>query len=205
MIRFNVNKKVKTQFFYRWRKAYLQRERNHGLKMDGLNVLRRFTETREARTLRRFICVWRDRCLQNETCQDFIFTVMQKKRKNNTRQAFIMWLAHCKRQQLEEKYEHMSELVTNMWFKQKVFLAMKLAVMNSQAEHEIIKFKAWKSWCEQARNDKYFNKKAIMVEKIEGTRTEMLIKRVFDAIRFSNVNNKFEATRQELEDKIPIR
>ena len=101
-----------------------------------------------------------------------------------------MWLAHCKRQQLEEKYEHMSELVTNMWFKQKVFLAMKLAVMNSKAEHEIIKFKAWKSWCEQARNDKYFNKKAIMVEKIEGTRTEMLIKRVFDAIRFSNVNDK---------------
>lgn len=44
-----------------------------------------------------------------------------------------------------------------------------------------------------------------MVEKIEGTRTEMLIKRVFDAIRFSNVNDKFEATRQELEDKIPIR
>lgn len=44
-----------------------------------------------------------------------------------------------------------------------------------------------------------------MVQKIEGTRTEMLIKRVFDAIRYSNVNDKFEATRQELEDKIPIR
>mgnify|MGYP000099846225 CR=1 FL=1 len=44
-----------------------------------------------------------------------------------------------------------------------------------------------------------------MIEKIEGTRTEMLKKRVFDAIRFSNVNDKFEATRQELEDKIPIR
>jgi hypothetical protein len=44
-----------------------------------------------------------------------------------------------------------------------------------------------------------------MVQKIEGTRTEMLLKRVFDAIRYSNVNDKFEATRQELEDKIPIR
>lgn len=33
----------------------------------------------------------------------------------------------------------------------------------------------------------------------------MLIKRVFDAIRFSNINDKFEKTRQELEDKIPIR
>jgi hypothetical protein len=44
-----------------------------------------------------------------------------------------------------------------------------------------------------------------MVEKIEGTRTEMLLKRVFDAVRYSNVNDKFEATRQELEDKIPVR
>ena len=33
----------------------------------------------------------------------------------------------------------------------------------------------------------------------------MLLKRVFDAIRYSNVNDKFEATRQELEDKIPVR
>jgi hypothetical protein len=36
-------------------------------------------------------------------------------------------------------------------------------------------------------------------------RAEMLLKRVFDAVRYSNVNDKFEATRQELEDKIPLR
>lgn len=99
----------------------------------------------------------------------------------------------------------MSELITNMWFKQKVFLAMKLQVMNAQADHEVVKFKAWKSWCENSRNDKYFAKKELLIQKIEGTRTEMLLKRVFDAIRYSNVNDKFEATRQELEDKIPLR
>lgn len=33
----------------------------------------------------------------------------------------------------------------------------------------------------------------------------MLLKKCFDSIRYSNVNDKFEATRQELEDKIPIR
>ena len=43
------------------------------------------------------------------------------------------------------------------------------------------------------------------MQKIEGTRTEMLLKKVFDAIRYSNVNDKFEATKKELEDKIPIR
>jgi hypothetical protein len=116
-----------------------------------------------------------------------------------------MWLAHAKRQSLEDRYDTMSHLITTMWFKQKVFLAMKLAVLNSQSEHEIVKFKAWKSWCENSRKNKYFDKKELLVEKIEGTRTEMLLKRVFDSIRYSNVNDKFEATRQELEDKIPIR
>lgn len=33
----------------------------------------------------------------------------------------------------------------------------------------------------------------------------MLLKKVFDAIRYSNINDKFEATKKELEDKIPIR
>jgi|TARA_B110001450_G_scaffold251453_1_gene271602 chromosome segregation ATPase len=101
LIRFNVNKKVKTQFFYQWRKAYLQRERSHGLKMDGLNVLRRFSESKEARTLRRYICHWRDICLKKESQQDFVFTIMQRKKKMHTRQAFVMWLAHSKRQGLE--------------------------------------------------------------------------------------------------------
>ena len=82
---------------------------------------------------------------------------------------------------------------------------MKLAVMNSQADNEIVKFKTWKSWCETARNNKYFAKKELLVSKIEGTRTEMLIKKCFDAIRYSNINDKFMSTRNELEDKIPVR
>ena len=67
LVRFNANKKVKTQFFYAWRKAYLRKERGHGLKMDGLNVLRRFTESKEHRTMRRFVCHWRDVCLRTES------------------------------------------------------------------------------------------------------------------------------------------
>jgi hypothetical protein len=35
--------------------------------MDGINVLRRFTESQEARTLRRYICHWRDICLKKES------------------------------------------------------------------------------------------------------------------------------------------
>ena len=173
--------------------------------MDGINVLRRFTESKEARTMRRYICQWRDVCLRKESQQEFLFKIVQRRMKANKRQGFVMWLAHTKRQGLEDRYDLMSDLITKMWFKQKVFLAIKLAVLNAQSDHEIVKFKAWKSWCENSRKNKYFLKKELLVEKIEGTRTEMLLKKVFDAIRYSNVNDKFESTRQELEDKIPIR
>ena len=63
------------------------------------------------------------------------------------------------------------------------------------AEHEIGKFKAWKRNCETSSNTKYFGKKDLLVQKIEGTRQEMLVKRVFDAIRYSNINDKYVATR----------
>jgi len=99
----------------------------------------------------------------------------------------------------------MGDLLTKMWFKQKVFLAMRLAVMNQQSESELVKFKTWKTWCEEKRKNKFIEKKTILVEKIEGTRTEMLLKRCFDALRYSIINEKFLATRRELEDKIPVR
>jgi hypothetical protein len=44
-----------------------------------------------------------------------------------------------------------------------------------------------------------------MVDKIHGIKTERLIKRIFDAIRFHNVQMKFETARDELEVKIPER
>ena len=44
-----------------------------------------------------------------------------------------------------------------------------------------------------------------MVANIEGVRTERLLKACFDAIKFSNTNDKFEKTRMMLESKIPER
>ena len=205
LVRFNVNKKIRTQFFYRWRKAYLQRERRHGQKMDALNVLRRWSESREARTMRQYICHWREACLRRERQMMYALNLLTRKSKLTARRAFVMWLGYARRQRLEERCESMRDVITTMWFKQKVFLSLKLAVMNMQAGREVEKFKAWKAWCEDSRKQKYFAKKALMVAKIDGTRTEMLLKRCFDALRYSVVNERFEATRQELEEKIPIR
>lgn len=68
-----------------------------------------------------------------------------------------------------------------------------------------MKFKEWRILCEKARKQKFFEKKVLMVDKIEGTRTEMLIKRCFDGIRYSNVHDKYEKTKNELSEKIPVK
>lgn len=90
-------------------------------------------------------------------------------------------------------------------FKQKCFLALKHACNEQRAERSNMKFKAWSSWCETARKQRYFEKKEIMVSRIEGLRTERLLKRVFDGIRYHNISLKFEEAREVLREKIPER
>ena len=51
-----------------------------------------------------------------------------------------------------------------------------------------MKFKAWSSWCETAREKRYFEKKETMVSRIEGLRTQRLLKQVFDGIRYNNIS-----------------
>jgi len=98
-----------------------------------------------------------------------------------------LWLSFCKRDSLLEKYERISDIVTETWFKQRVFLGLKHACQQQKAETACVKFTAWKNWCETARNKRYFEKKELLVQKIEGIRTERLLKRVYDAIRFGNM------------------
>ena len=67
----------------------------------------------------------------------------------------------------------------------------------------MMKFTAWKNWCETARENKYFAKKQLLVERQNGLRTERLLKQTFDAIRYYNVQTKHEETRAELAERIP--
>lgn len=41
------------------------------------------------------------------------------------RQGFVNWLGFTKKKGLEQRYDQMSELVTNLWFKQRVFLGLR--------------------------------------------------------------------------------
>ena len=82
-------------------------------------------------------------------------------------------------------------------------MGLKHACQQQKAESACIKFTAWKNWCETARKNKYFAKKELLVQKIEGIRTERLLKKVWDSIRFAKMQKKFEETRDILNDKIP--
>ena len=99
----------------------------------------------------------------------------------------------------------MSGAVTELWFKQRVFLGLKQACLESKSESSMMKFRAWKEWCEKARRQKYFNRKEQLVERLAGVRTERLLKRCYDAIRYANVLHRYEETKEQLEREIPVR
>lgn len=104
---------------------------------------------------------------------------------------------------MQKQYETLSTIVTETWFKQRVFLGFKHAVQQERIEATNNKVKSWKTWCDTSRDKKYFKKKSLLIKKIEGIRTERLIKKVFDALRYANVQRKFEETRDLLNAKEP--
>jgi hypothetical protein len=69
----------------------------------------------------------------------------------------------------------------------------------------MLKFKAWRNWCETARKKKYFARKKLLVSRIQGIRDERILKKCFDAIKFGNVQRKYEETQARLEQEIPLR
>lgn len=105
-----------------------------------------------------------------------MLSICQRKKLRQLRNGFVAWLADTKKKGLEERYENMSDLMTNLWFKQRVFLGLKQACLESKTENCIMKFKAWKDWCENTRKKKYFERKELLVERLAGTRDERLIK-----------------------------
>ena len=114
-----------------------------------------------------------------------------------------MWLGFSRKQALMDKYDKLSDIVSTTWFKQRVFLALKHACAVQRTDTSMAKFTAWKNWCDTAREQKYFAKKRQMVARQQGLRTGRLLKQCYDAIRYFNVQTKFENTRAELERKIP--
>ena len=176
LVEYNVNKKRRMLYYYKWRQAFLTNRKNYDSKVDSLKVLRNMLESKKDLQLRRYLCKWRDFIELRQAQHDFMKTVMTRKRLRLQRQGFIMWLGFVKKLGLDERYEAMSELVTSLWFKQRVFLGLRQACLESKTESSLQKFKAWKDWCEKTRRNKFYQKKKLLVARMAGTRDERLLK-----------------------------
>jgi len=75
----------------------------------------------------------------------------------------------------------------------------------SRTERTTEKFQEWKTRCLATRARKYFIRKKIMIERLQGVRAERLAKQCFDAIKYCNVLEKYEETKFKLGEEIPIR
>ena len=60
LIEFNVSKKFKIKFFYKWRQAFLMRQKNFESKIDGITLLKSLICGKKDLSIRRYICKWRD-------------------------------------------------------------------------------------------------------------------------------------------------
>lgn len=60
LIEYNVNKKRKMKFYYKWREAFLEGRKNYESKVDGLKVIRNLMLGKQNLQLRRYLCKWRD-------------------------------------------------------------------------------------------------------------------------------------------------
>lgn len=187
LVEYNVDKKRKIKFYFKWRQAFLNLKKSYECKTDSIKMLRCLVSNKQDQKARKSLCKWKDFVELRQYQQDFTCSIMTRKKLRDQRTGFVTWLAVTKKAGLEERHDKMSELVTNLWFKQRVFLGLRQAALESKTETSTLKFKAWKNWCETSRKNKYFSKKKLLVERIEGTRSERLVKQVFDAIRFHNV------------------
>lgn len=60
LIEYNVDKKRKIKFYFKWREAFLMNRKAYDSKVDSLKILRNMIESKKTLQLRKYICKWRD-------------------------------------------------------------------------------------------------------------------------------------------------
>ena len=60
LVEFNVNKKRKIKFYYKWRDAFLFNRKCFDSKVDSLKILRILMGGKQDLQLRNYLCKWRD-------------------------------------------------------------------------------------------------------------------------------------------------
>ena len=124
--------------------------------------------------------------------------MLSRHSRREQRAAFVSWLALVKSEQQQKRQENLSYMITELSFKQRIFLSLKHACLKSKVERTVEKFELWKDRCQKYRESKFFKSKKLMIERLQGVRTERLLKTCFDAIKYCNVLYRFEETSKRL-------
>lgn len=75
--------------------------------------------------LRNKLCRWRDFVELRQYQGQALDSVLGRFKRREQRGAFVMWLAKVKYEQLSKRYENMSHLISELTFKQRVFLGLR--------------------------------------------------------------------------------
>lgn len=142
-----VAKKRKVRFYFAWRTAFLRVQQDQEAKIHGVQRLLKLVGLRTDLQIRNKLCRWRDFVELRQYQGESLGSVLARYAKREARRAFVKWLANVKSDQMKERHETVSALVTTMGFKQRVFLAMKHAVMLSKAERVTERFQEWRVRC----------------------------------------------------------
>lgn len=60
LIEFNIRKKNKLKWYYKWRQAFLNKKKHYDKKVDGLKVMRILIEGKKDLNIRKYLSKWRD-------------------------------------------------------------------------------------------------------------------------------------------------
>jgi len=93
--------------------------------------------------LRNYLCKWRDFVELKQTQTDFMYSITSRRRQRLLRKGFVRWMTFASQEDKAEKFEHLSNIITDTWYKQRVFLALKYAIHMEKTNTALSKFNAW--------------------------------------------------------------
>lgn len=147
MLEKNVKLKREQKFYFIWRKEFLKNNMNRFGKSEAGRILRQILTKRQAHQARNAISKWQDYVQLCQARESSVYSIVTKKYERSLRRAYVLWLSFVKRENLNKRYETLSEIVTTTWFKQRVFLGLKHACQQQKVEETNLKFNSWKNWC----------------------------------------------------------
>ena len=117
LVEFNVDKKRKMIFYYKWRTAFLHSRKNKECKADATKILQNWARGVDHYDLRKCLCQWKDFVRQRNMQEDAVVKVFGRRIVRDTKEAFVKWLAETQKTDFDKRYQGMSDIITTLWFK----------------------------------------------------------------------------------------